>query len=125
MTVRTCTPQDSPNFIVFYCFHIRCLVKYVIQDDLIVVLMKDFLIRIKFRASLVAQWLRIHLPMQGTRVRALVWEDPTCRGAAKPVHQLLSPCSRACEPQLLKPTRLEPMLCVKRSHSNEKPAHPN
>ena len=28
-------------------------------------------------ASLVAQWLRIHLPMQGTRVRALVWEDPT------------------------------------------------
>ena len=29
------------------------------------------------RASLVAQWLRICLPMQGTRVRALVWEDPT------------------------------------------------
>ena len=23
--------------------------------------------------------------MQGTRVQALVWEDPTCRGAAKPV----------------------------------------
>ena len=37
------------------------------------------------RASLVAQWLRIRLPMQGTRVRALVWEDPTCRGAAGPV----------------------------------------
>ena len=36
-------------------------------------------------ASLVAQWLRICLPMQGTRVRALVWEDPTCRGATKPV----------------------------------------
>ena len=36
-------------------------------------------------ASLVAQWLRIRLPMQGTRVRALVWEDPTCRGAAGPV----------------------------------------
>ena len=31
------------------------------------------------RASLVAQWLRVCLPMQGTRVRALVWEDPTCR----------------------------------------------
>ena len=30
-------------------------------------------------ASLVAQWLRIHLPMQGTRVRALV------RGAIKPM----------------------------------------
>ena len=37
------------------------------------------------RASLVAQWLRIRLPMQGTRVRALVWEDPTCRGATGPV----------------------------------------
>ena len=24
------------------------------------------------------------LPMQGTRVRSLVWEDPTCRGAKKP-----------------------------------------
>ena len=31
------------------------------------------------------QWLRICLPMQGTRVRALVWEDPTCRGATRPV----------------------------------------
>ena len=36
--------------------------------------------------SLVAQWLRIHLPMQGTRAQALVGEDPTCCGAAKPVH---------------------------------------
>ena len=38
-----------------------------------------------FRASLVAQWLRICLLMQGTRVRALAWEDPTCRRAAGPV----------------------------------------
>ena len=37
------------------------------------------------RASLVAQWLRICLLMRGTRVRALVWEDPTCHGAAGPV----------------------------------------
>ena len=36
--------------------------------------------------SLVVQWLRIHLPMQGTRVQALVREDPTSRGATKPVH---------------------------------------
>ena len=35
--------------------------------------------------SLVGQWLRIRLPMQGTRVRSLVQEDPTCRGATKPV----------------------------------------
>ena len=42
-------------------------------------------------ASLVAQWLRTCLLMQGTRVRALVWEDPTCHGAAGPREpQLLS-----------------------------------
>ena len=29
--------------------------------------------------------LRIHLPMQGTQVRALVREDPTCHRASKPV----------------------------------------
>ena len=39
-----------------------------------------------FGTSLVVQWLRIRLPTQGTQVRALVGEDPTCRGAAKPVH---------------------------------------
>ena len=42
-------------------------------------------IKTQLRASLVAQWLRVCLLMQGTRVRALVWEDPTCRGAAGPV----------------------------------------
>ena len=36
--------------------------------------------------SLVAQWLRIRLPMQGTQVRALVQEAPTCHRATKPVH---------------------------------------
>ena len=32
-----------------------------------------------------ARWLRIHLPLQGTWVRSLVREDPTCCGATKPV----------------------------------------
>ena len=36
-------------------------------------------------ASLVAQWLGIRLPMQGTWVRAPVREDPTCRAATGPV----------------------------------------
>ena len=35
--------------------------------------------------SLVAQWLRICLPMQGTRVWALVRKDPTCCGTTKPM----------------------------------------
>ena len=56
--------------------------------------------------SLVAQWLRICLPMQGTRVRALVQEDPTCCGATKPA-------------------RLKPVLRNERDHRNEKPAHHN
>ena len=37
--------------------------------------------------------------------------------------QLLSLRSRAYEPQLLKPTCLEPVLRSKGSHRNEKPAH--
>ena len=36
------------------------------------------------RASLVAQRLRICLPMHRMWVRALVWEDPICHGATKP-----------------------------------------
>ena len=47
--------------------------------------LRPLLKRQSLGASLVAQWLRICLPMQGTRVRALVWEDPTCRGATRPV----------------------------------------
>ena len=56
-------------------------------------------------ASLVVQWVRIHLLTQETQVQSLVWEDPTCRGATKPV--LLN----------LRVSTLEPVLC------NEKPAH--
>ena len=72
-------------------------------------------------ASLVAQWLRIRLPMQGTRVQALVQEDPTCRGATKPMRHNYW----AHMPQLLKPARLEPELHNKTSHCKEKPAHLN
>ena len=60
------------------------------------------------RASLVAQWLRICLPVQGTRVRALVWEDPTCRGATGPVsHNYWACASGACAPQQEKPRQWE------------------
>ena len=74
-----------------------------------------------YGASLVMQWLRIHLPMQGTWVRALGREDPTCRGATKPVRHNYW----AHVPQLPKPTHLEPVLCNKRSHRDEKPTHCN
>ena len=89
--------------------------------------------RCVYRASLVAQWLRICLPMQGTWVRALVWEDPTCCRATKPVSHNYWACALeltcrnywARVPQLLKPALLEPVLRNKRSHCNEKPAHRN
>uniref|UniRef100_A0A8C9BHH2 Prune exopolyphosphatase 1 n=1 Tax=Phocoena sinus TaxID=42100 RepID=A0A8C9BHH2_PHOSS len=48
------------------------------------------------RASLVAQWLTVRLPVQGTRVRAPVREDPTCRGAeSRPIHVVLG--NEACD----------------------------
>ena len=81
--------------------------------------------------SLVVWWLRIRLPMQGTQVRSLVWEDPTCHGATKPRHhnywacepQLLSPCTatteartpRACGPQGEAATMRSPRSATKSS----------
>ena len=58
----------------------------------------------EIRTSLVAQWIKIHLPMQGTQVQSPVQEDSTGQGATKP-HA----------PLLLKPTCPAPMLCNKRS----------
>ena len=59
-------------------------------------------------ASLVAQWLRICLIMQGTRVRALVRENPTCCGATRPMsHNYWARASRACAPQQERPRQWE------------------
>jgi len=40
----------------------------------------------KRRASLVIQWFRIHLPVQGTKARFLVQENSTGHRTTKPVH---------------------------------------
>ena len=65
---------------------------------------KKELLKSHLGSSLVAQWLRICLPMQGTRVRALVWEDPTCREAARPVsHNCWACASGARAPQQERP----------------------
>ena len=73
-----------------------------------------------FWTSLVVQWLRIRLPMQGTWVQALVWEDPTYCGATKPVchnywacalepvsHNYWARAPRARAPQQEKPLQWE------------------
>ena len=60
--------------------------------------------------SLDVQWLRIHLPMQGTQVWSLVWEDPTSHRATKPVH-----------PDHWSVRTLERLLHSKGSRHSEKP----
>ena len=76
----------------------------VLKSPTIIVLLSISPFKSKYGASLVAQWLRICLLMQGTRVRALVWEDPTCRRATGPVsHNCWACASGACAPQWERP----------------------
>ena len=71
-------------------------------------------------ASLVAQWLRVCLPMQGIRVRALVWEDPTCHGATRPVsHNSERPAHCDEEWPPLAATRESPCTETKTQHSQK------
>ena len=70
------------------------IVPWVLLGDLLI--FKCFTQKYLFkssRASLVGQWLGICLPMQGTRVWALVREDPTCCGATKPVRHNYWSCT--------------------------------
>ena len=76
-------------------------------------------------ASLVAQWQRIHLPVQETLDPSLVKEAPTCT-------KHLNLCTTTTEPVLwgsgtttTKPTHPSAMLCNERSHHNEKSTHHN
>ena len=68
--------------------------------------------------SLVAQWFRIRLPMQGTWVRVPVREDPTCRGATKFVRHNHWAC--ALEPASHNYWDREPRA---RAPQQEKPPH--
>ena len=60
-------------------------------------------IRMNFRTTLVVQWLWLCLPLWGSQVQSLVWEDSTRLEPAKPVcHNYWSP--RALEPVLCNTT---------------------
>ena len=76
--------SDSAN-LVRYNFDLLCLsgMLSLFTRDIILLLILFF--KSNSGASLVAQWLRIRPPMHGTQIRALVPEDPTCRGATKPM----------------------------------------
>ena len=97
------------------------LTRFVHVDKILIALTFRFLLwNIKITivgTSLVVQWLRIHLPMQGTRVRSLIWEDPTCRGTTKPVRHNYW----AHVPQLLKPVRLEPCSTTREATTMRSP----
>ena len=74
----------------------------------------------KMRAVWMAQWWRIRLPMQETRVSPLVWEDPTCHQTTKTT--LHNDWGSTLEPKThtTEAVRLEPVLSNKGSRSNKK-----
>ena len=92
---RKCYPCTPGSLDVNACFHSKC--KHFLSETMEIRrkcnIFKVLKWKKKNRASLVAQWSRICLPMQGTRVRALVQEDPTCRGATKPVRHNYWACA--------------------------------
>ena len=91
---------------------------------------------ISVRTTLVVQWLRIRLPVQGAPAGSLAQEDPMCHGATKSLcHHYWCPCPRASAPPQKKPPQREaralrgravPALCNVRkpSQSNEDPVQP-
>ena len=77
-------------------------------------------LKVRSRASPVAQWWRIHPPMQKTLAWSLVWDEPTCCG------EHLSLCATIAEAHALQSLcTIAPMLQNKRSHCTEKPVHHN
>ena len=76
----------------------------------------------KRASSLVAQWSRIHLPVQATRVWSLIWDDPTCCTATNPVHHIYW----ARDPQQEKPPEWEALTpqVEKSPCSRKDPAQP-
>ena len=73
--------------------------------------------------SLVAQWLRICLPMQGTRVWALVREDPTCHGATKPVHNYWACALEPASCNYWRPHATTTEAHTPRAHAPQREAH--
>ena len=70
--------------------------------------------------SLVAEWLRICLPMQGTQAQSLVREDSTCLRASKSMlHNYWACMPRACTRQQEKPPQWE----ARASQQRVDPAH--
>ena len=63
--------------------------------------------------------------MQGTWVPSLVQEDPNAAEQLSPYATTTEPALYSRRATTTEPACLEPVLCNKRSHHNEKPAHRN
>ena len=100
-----------------YCHKSKCHKKepsptvYKVKDENTLARHLQFNSTLCSQTSLVVQWLRVCLLMQGTWVWSLVQEDSTCCGATKPLHHNHWACA------------LEPTHHSKRSHHSEKPTH--
>ena len=91
-----------------------CIISSVQQSDMVIYILSFLTLKQRvWETSLVAQWIRVCLPTQGTWVQSLAREDPTCLGVTNPMcHNYWAWVPRAC-------------VYNKRSLCNEKPVHHN
>ena len=86
LTVPSCYCLKKKNFfscwLVFSAVNVHYIYKHTNMDN---VQNNKMFLKENSWASLVVQWLRIRLAVQGTLVQSLVREDPTCLGATKPM----------------------------------------
>ena len=93
---------------------------------------KDFIERGNQGAFPGGPVVRFHLAVQGTRVQALVWEDPTCHGATNPVRHncwahVLNPANSshwAHEPRAPAPNKRSHRSGKPTPHNKEQPRRP-
>ena len=66
---------------------LRCIISSVQQSDMVIYILSFLTLKQRvWETSLVAQWISVCLPTQGTWVQSLVEEDPTYCGETKPVY---------------------------------------
>ena len=79
-------------------------------------MVQPFVMKKRSRASLLFQWLRICLTVQGTPVRPLLWEDPTCHRTNKPVCHNYQACTlEPTSSSYWSPCTIKPVIWNKRS----------
>ena len=77
--------------------------------------------REKSRTSLVVQWLRVRLPIQGTWVQSWFRKIPTCHGAAEPVcHNYRSTTSKAAATRSLSTIARESLCAATKAQRSQK-----